>query len=96
LLGGNQGDAVSIQKFKRSDIIAVRKPKAVIDSKTVGAATVGGIAVVAQQVLSEAEAVLGEVAAQYDWANYALSVVTVASLGFVIYDRIRRLRLNGQ
>lgn len=99
LLGGNQSDSVSVARFSRSDVIAVRKPKTPLDSKTVKAAAVGGaasVAVVAQQVLSEAESVLGDVATQYAWADYALSIVTIASLGFVIYDRIRRLRMNGQ
>lgn len=96
LLGGNQGDAVSLQQFKRSDIIAVRKPKAITDSKTVKVAVVGGVFTVAQQMLAESETALTALVGQYDWVNPALSIVTVLSLGFVVYDRIRRMKLNGQ
>lgn len=102
LLGGNQGDSVSIAEYRRSDVIAVRKPKGITDSKTVKVATVGGaagitgLALAAQQMLTEAEAALNGLVGQYDWVNPALSVVTVLSLGFVIYDRIRRMKLNGQ
>lgn len=38
LLGGNQGDEVSFQSFKKSKILSVRRPKKVTQSRTIKAA----------------------------------------------------------
>lgn len=95
LLGGNQSDSVNVTRFKRSDVIAVRKQKTPSQSNTIRVASAGGIAA-AIQVLSEAEVMLGDLANQFDWAHYLLSGVSLASVFFVIYDRHRRLKEHGQ
>lgn len=95
VLGGNQSNAVNVQSFPRSKVIAVRMPKAVSNSKTVAASSVGGVGVMGLAALEEIKPMVSELSTQFDWAHYLLAGITLAALGFVMYERIKKIRKQG-
>lgn len=104
LLGGNQGDKVSVQKYRRSRLLGCRMPKRISRSKTVGAGVVvagaGVTSAVSETlvVVKELKSTVDESKTQFDWlggVSVALGFVVFVAGVFVIYDRIKKNKQFG-
>lgn len=77
VLGGNQGNAVSIAKYKKADLLGIRWPSSFATSRTVAAqavaATATGVTAVAKTVEAVNEPlapVVSQASSVYEWAIY--------------------------
>lgn len=96
LVGGNQGNAVSIKGFKRSDVLGYRMPKKAINSKTIVSSIGGGAAVAAGMAQEAVMQVQGATALAGDsfqkYVPFILGVVAIGVFGFVIWERWKKVK----
>lgn len=109
VLGGNQGNAVSVRTFKASSVLGYRVPKSLTDSKTVGATIVAASSEAAISALEAATAPSSAPALSRDELStfmtllqasgghlkIVLTSIVFAALAYVVLERFRRMRRNG-
>lgn len=96
LLGGNQGNSVSIKGYRREDVLGYRLPKRAIDSKTI-ATSAGGAAAVAYETYQEAMPLIQNASMlDSDLLNKILPVIVgvlvVGAFGYIIYERFKKIK----
>lgn len=97
VLGGNQGDRVSIQKFSRNKLLGFRRPRGLFRSKTIKAAATATVSEVTskaldnvQEVVNSAEQIKEPLTVLSDYVptiKLVLSAITVISAILIIYYR---------
>lgn len=93
VLGGNQGNAVSIAKYKKEDLIGIRWPSTFAKSRTVAAqavavasTTVGVAAETVSTTVSEVQPVVDQATSIWDWAVYvSLGLSLLAALATLYF-----------
>ena len=90
VLGGNQGNAVSIARYKKDDLLGIRWPSTFARSRTVAASVAGGAATLvgAGAEVAQEFAPVAEQASQFwAWASYAALACAFVSALAVVWFR---------
>jgi len=105
-VGGNQGDAVTIQRFTKSKLLGVRRPRSALQKKSVVAtssgALAGGVSEVAEYVIPEpstldsiaegAERLKGPLADLAAIKPWVTGVLSVLSIALIAYGVYKATR----
>lgn len=96
LLGGNQGNKVSIKGYKKEDILGYRLPKRIIDSKTVATSTAGATAVAYETYQQAMPLIQDAYMLDSDLLNkflpIAVGILVVGMFGYIIYERVQKIK----
>lgn len=99
VLGGNQGNSVSIRNYRKDDFLAARWPSTMGNSRTaktmlIGTASAGGNFVLDQ--MQEAKVVADSLSEYVEWAMYAAVLLTIACLLLGVYYRWQDMQEKGR
>ena len=99
ILGGNQGNSVSIRNYSKDDLLGARWPVTMGNSRTAKAAMAGtaatGVSFLLEQA-NEAKTVAQSLEPYLQWASYAVVALTVMCFGLVAYYRWQDWREKGR
>ena len=98
VLGGNQGDAVSIRGYSKSRLLGARWPSTMGKSRTVKAAAIGGVGSGASFLIEqfqEAKYVTEGLQDYVSWAGYAAAALAVICFVLVAWFRWTDMRDKG-
>lgn len=90
VLGGNQGNAVSIARYKKDDLLGIRWPSTFARSRTVAASAVGTVSTlfgVASEAAQELQPVAEQASQFWTWATYAAMALSLMSVLSILWFR---------
>lgn len=99
VLGGNQGNSVSIRRYPKTAFLGSRWPATMANSRTAKVAVAGAAASTASVVMeqaTEAKAVAESIQPYVEWATYAVVALTILCFALVTYFRWQDLKEKGR